>query len=522
MSKEKEDVILAHYTGNVVKPEEETKTKSDTQVKFLSAALAVCFVALIVTSALLISKDDSSSTTEISSFAGINVQLSGQDLSCGTGEYYNRFATKNIYQNRLRMDELSDEVDGNYYPTFLESSETCELKKVYFLSRHGTRLPTDGSAEEMQAFNFNNDMVFLDEGLLLPLGKEELYLTGKRFRERYEFLLDTEIEYHPRVYDFNSSAKVRALESAESFAQGFLESESNPRPVVAIKSLDQDSDPFLRFHSGCALKEFEEDREDANSSFAKLQALGEKYSPILEEHFADLDFDRNAGSIIEFATVLYTACPYEQAQGCVNENFNTGFTETACELILNETIIEIMEYLADAEDYYYGALGDQINLDQSCMLRNEIIDFLDGLSTDGIEEMNFRFAFAHAETLLPLMAHFNFSIYQDGNGVLENNIFTVESDLFSEEILHRNFRTSAVSPLGNNLAFEKYECDGEELLAILHNEIVVYEGTQEEFFLKNSYTVKVTAEFGATLKIVGTNPLYSENNPSFRIINFAL
>eukprot|EP00924_Labyrinthula_sp_SR-Ha-C_P006022 snap_masked-scaffold_14-processed-gene-11.32-mRNA-1 protein AED:1.00 eAED:1.00 QI:0/-1/0/0/-1/1/1/0/505 len=492
MGTEQAGVVVGggHYVGE--QPKVETKKKS--KASFLPYILSVCAVILLLNGILLLMDDESSEDEETTLVGGVTVEFANQDLSCGLGDLKGRFATKTVYQNRISLADFSDEVEGNSYPTFYDS-DTCELKKVYFIARHGTRLPTDGSSEEMQVFNFNNDMDFLDEGLLLPVGIEELYLLGKRFRIRYEYLLGEEISYHPRVFDFNSSAKVRALESAEAFAQGFFESEEDPRPIVAIKSLDEDNDPYLRYHSACALHEFQEDREDAESSFAKIQALGEKYSPILEEHFADVEFGRDGGSVLEYAIVLYNACPYEQAQGCVNENFNENYDESACEMLQNETIIEILEYLADAEDYYYAGLGDQINMDQSCIMRNEIIDFLNGLSNDEIEEMNFRFGFGHSETLLPLIAHFNFSFYQDADDVLENNLFTVEKELFTDEVLNRNYRSSVISPLANNLAFEKYECNGEELLAILHNEIVVFEGTEAEFLeISNFYETECDFE----------------------------
>eukprot|EP00924_Labyrinthula_sp_SR-Ha-C_P011683 augustus_masked-scaffold_17-processed-gene-5.39-mRNA-1 protein AED:1.00 eAED:1.00 QI:0/-1/0/0/-1/1/1/0/499 len=487
-------VVGSHY----IQEEQEPSKQKRCRLPVIPFVVGVCAAILIVNGVFLLLKDEDCEGE--SSFAGgVDVVFSNMDLSCGTGELKGRFATKTVYQNRISLANVSDEVEGNYYPNFYEE-ETCELKKAYFLARHGTRYPTDGSSEEMQVFNFNSDMDFLNEGLLLPVGIEELYLLGKRFKSRYEYLLGEEIVYHPRIYDFNSSAKVRALESAEAFAQGFFESEDNPRPIVAIKSLDEDNDPYLRYYSACDLHEYQEDREDADSNFAKFQALGEKYTPILEEHFASIDFGRDAGSALAYALVLYDSCAFEQAQGCVNENFNDHYTETACELIRNETIIEIMEYLADAEDYYSAGLGDQINLEQSCVIRNEIMDFLSGLSTDGIEEMNFRFGFGHSESIMPLIAHFNFSFYQDSDNVLENNLFTIEKELFTDEVLNRNYRGSIISPLANNLAFEKYECDGEDLLAILHNEIVVFEGSEQEF-LEISNFYETECDFEAICKV---------------------
>ena len=70
-------------------------------------------------------------------------------------------------------------------------------------------------------------------------------IIGSRLRLRFPAVFSS--PYHPRVYDFKSSAKLRALESGSACAQGLFPGLKH----LAMPSLDVDQDPLLRFHKAC-------------------------------------------------------------------------------------------------------------------------------------------------------------------------------------------------------------------------------------------------------------------------------
>lgn len=132
--------------------------------------------------------------------------------------------------------------------------------------------------------------------------------------------------------------------------------------------------------------------------------------------------------------------------------------------------VELLEFADDLSAYYIKGHGHPLSVQCAQPLLADIVRHMDavGGSHGGGTESGY-LRFAHAETLLPLVALMGF--YVD-----ERPLTAEWSD---EEIANRKWRTAEISPLAGNVAFAQYKCksgdkgeDEQRYVEFLHNEIV--------------------------------------------------
>ncbi|CAG8452365.1 3617_t:CDS:2 [Dentiscutata heterogama] len=101
----------------------------------------------------------------------------------------------------------------------LESPESCVLVQLHLVARHGARLPTEGDIKKFDildklfaniplAQDWRNPFNYSKTGLLTDRGEHELYMLGKRARQRY-YKFWNNLTYDSNVVVFQSSAVSR-------------------------------------------------------------------------------------------------------------------------------------------------------------------------------------------------------------------------------------------------------------------------------------------------------------------------
>lgn len=124
---------------------------------------------------------------------------------------------------------------------------------------------------------------------------------------------------------------------------------------------------------------------------------------------------------------------------------------------------ELLEFGDDMHAYYVKGHGHALSTLCAQPLLADIVRHMDDASGNaGVEAGRLRFA--HAETLLPLVALLG--MHEDAK--------PLTADWSDEEIAARKWRTAEISPLAGNVALAQYKCGaGEErYVELVHNEAV--------------------------------------------------
>ena len=311
-------------------------------------------------------------------------------------------------------------------------NDSCSVQGLFLISRHGSRWPTSKHIlryEKLKkTFNhWDHPFDLLDEGLLTPSGENEMRLLGERIRRRFSTVFSKFPKYHPRKYEIRASKSPRALQSAFSFALGMF----GPHYAFAIESENIETDNHLRFHDNCPLY-----KKTKKLAAPNLGHLVEYVTSNVAQRFAgDLNFTAS------HLRALWSACMFESS--ALNRSVNS------CSYFTIEDA-EILEYVQDVYDYWEKAFGQRINYQMSCVLANDIVESL--------KQQRFRFLFGHAENIMPLTALLQFFRDEQHIGF----------DLKKDE--SRKWRSKLISPFCANIAFVSKNCDGRNIIEILHNE----------------------------------------------------
>nr|XP_039263787.1 multiple inositol polyphosphate phosphatase 1-like [Styela clava] len=113
-----------------------------------------------------------------------------------------------------------------------------------------------------------------------------------------------------------------------------------------------------------------------------------------------------------------------------------------CQLFNNKDI-PVLEYASDLKHYYKTGHGYAVNVEQSCILLQNITDRI-AQRVPGKMQATLRFG--HAETLIPLVSLLEF--YQEDRHLKAHNF---------DAHKNRTFRTGKISPFSGNLAIVLYE-----------------------------------------------------------------
>jgi len=346
---------------------------------------------------------------------------------------------------------------------------SCPIDFIQLVARHGTRNPTTSDVNSLNAMEkiiFDNrdsinasayswilrwrsPFTLDNQGELVTPGEMEHFNLAIRMKQRYSLLRHP---YNPAIYNIQATVVSRASQSASSFGYG-LWKDSGKLPQgfqpFSIYSESGSMDFTLRFFANCPLY-----KQNAKSELANYEI--QKY---LESIFPRIQAKLNqrlGGTWVtaELIDTMYTACVFQVAINGVQDRW--------CALFDQEDIEQI-EYLNDLEAYWLKSYGFPINYQMTCPLIKEIIGLFDAKIDGKFPLAKAKLRFAHAETVIPLIAVLG--LYKDP--------YPLQWNTSNENIQNRKFRTAHFSSFASNVAFLLLNCDGQFMIQVLSNEIPV-------------------------------------------------
>lgn len=353
--------------------------------------------------------------------------------------------------------------------------ENCFVLNFQHVSRHGGRYPTAkivnsffALQEKVQSIKHNLNQTTAkwllnwtvpyhaeNSGDLLWNGIREQTELGHRLKERYK---EFNGFYGTKRFIFQSTEIPRCGESANVFANALLNRTNfsfGAIPYWWTFSYRQSDDVTLRFFENCP----------AYEEAAKLSRVTDNYDKFIKLHM---------NGIIERVQqkIDPTSLIWKIDQKIVDLFFSGCYTDIAlydatdrfCSFF-EQKDIELLDYAEDLQQYYKKSNAFEINYKISCLLITEIIDNFEGKIHHSQDKMMkyqvAKFRFAHAETVIPLIAAL---------GLYKTEPSKMRWDMTIDEIRNRSWRGSVVGPFSSNLVFILYNCGNSYLVKLLHNE----------------------------------------------------
>lgn len=234
---------------------------------------------------------------------------------------------------------------------------------------------------------------------------------------------------------------------------------------------------MLRFHKYCAryksdVKKNEDVQERGEFPKLLLQHVPPLAQSLLKHSKADLGFlkpliseKKHLRTLTRRVNSLWDICKFEIAVH--------GTSHTCDWLGFNEAQMHVLNYIEDAEVFWFKSYGFDINNEMTCALAKDIMGMVSS-------PRNFSVAarFAHAETLIPLAA--KLGIFHEEE---MREIFSAQADIDSEKVTGREWKSGRVSPFAGNLLFEVHSCKGEKFVKLVLNEQPIRSGKEKKWML---------------------------------------
>jgi len=361
--------------------------------------------------------------------------------------------------------------------------EGCEPVHFQIVSRHGSRSPTIENirkyksiekkivkAKEFIKLDWLKDWVSpfkeTDEGNLAVPGQMELYNLGKRFNDKYQSLFP-DFKYNPISYPLQTTFVPRASMSGNAFGYAiFGEQEGNIgpghyQPIYSFTDM-KGKDINLRFFESC--KKYVDNMNDTKHNENKIK-FANKYFPSIAKRITD-----QIGAYPHFQvteknlTAFFDLCSFEYVL------YNN--TNTFCSLFVKDDF-EIIETYYDIGSYYIKGYGWDLSYEIACPLVKDIIDKFDAKINGSDKYTKAFLRFAHAETILPLLARLG--LYKDS--------FPLKWDTDLSILRNRVWRTSDISSFSSNVVFVLYNCSDTYRVELKHNEgQILLSGCENQIF----------------------------------------
>ncbi|KAF2077538.1 hypothetical protein CYY_001156 [Polysphondylium violaceum] len=363
----------------------------------------------------------------------------------------------------------------NTYNEYLKKN--CKLIHINYIGRHGTRNPSVtetlslsslGQSFKNQEGNIYKEYKWIldfiapkneSAGILLPVGKYELFEIGKRIKSRFKNFFNP---FSSEFYQVFSTKVPRAFESASFLINGLFNGSFVEDNGGLVFTNDQEN--LLRFFDSCS--KFLGYLESGENVIEMNLWKSYSYPPIAKR--ISLLIGLNETMSIKVLDKLFSACVNEAS---INNNYNDW-----CSLFTKEDIVN-WEYAQDLKQFWTRSYGNQLNYKMASLLFQEIIKDLENSIKGGQDSFSARIRLAHAETLLPIISILG--LYKD--------TYNLYANLTSSQINSRKFKTSNISPYAANLALYLFKCDGTIKISVEHNEVPVLipgcKGKLCDFFL---------------------------------------
>ncbi|XP_020267233.1 multiple inositol polyphosphate phosphatase 1-like [Asparagus officinalis] len=270
-----------------------------------------------------------------------------------------------------RYGVAKDSNTDSFVPSVIPDG--CSAIHLNLLARHGTRSPTTKRIKELDRLAARLDVLLNDAkdeagqnssslntpawlwgwrspwegkqkgGELINKGEEELYLLGKRIKEKFAELFDE--EYHPDVFSIRATQVPRASASAVAFGIGLFAGKGNLGPgghrAFSVISESRASDMCLRFYDSCqTYRRYKENQEPAVDKIKE---------PILRIIAAEVGRRYQLGFTKQDVASLWFLCKQEASL--------LDITNQACGLF-NATEVSLLEWTDDLEGFLLNGYGN--------------------------------------------------------------------------------------------------------------------------------------------------------------------
>lgn len=360
-----------------------------------------------------------------------------------------RYATKTAYEFAKGAQTNND----YYVPN-------CEPKKLWLLSRHGTRYPSakeikymadlqnlrdeildnydvrrskpdrgalcDGDLAGFRNWEWDHNITAEYDQYLVWQGWEDLRFLAKSFQRRFPQILGN--YYEREKYSFRYTDSERTLSSYKAFTEGLF----GPKAYLNINTPPPpNNDTLLKFYDLCPAWEDQGDEaKGPDSEYQKFinSAVGQK---LISDVSQRLGFKFSLS--IKQIDTIWDTCRYEQAWHLDKYSaWCSAFTKSQ---------VELLEYLEDIKYYYKQGYGYELNSNIACTV---VQDMLQHMGSD--KNPSTVAYFAHSSTI---------QLFLTALGVAKD-LNSVRADNF-EQMKYRHWKTSKIGPFTANIAAVKYE-----------------------------------------------------------------
>ncbi|KAH6919137.1 histidine phosphatase superfamily [Coprinopsis sp. MPI-PUGE-AT-0042] len=347
-----------------------------------------------------------------------------------------------------------------------EPPETCRVKALHFLHRHGARYPTQwadyggpsnfaGKVHKRPgAWNATGDLEFLNEWtyklgeeVLTPFGRKQLFDLGFSLRMKYGYLLNhfTEAKTLPV---FRTESQDRMLKSAQNFAVGFfgypLDGQYQQSITIEAKNFNNTLAPYMTCPNS-----------NINAKATRGLWYIEKWAAI---YLKDAH-ERLSKELKGFDLTIEEV--YMMQQTCAYETVALGYSKF-CELFTEEEW-EGFDYGLDLQFWYGSAFGSPVGRVQGIGWVQELVSRL--TNTPITVHNSSTNATLHNPVTFPL----GNALYVDATHevvvlnvitALNLNSFAASGPLPWDHIPpNRSFRTAELAPFATNMQFQILSCD---------------------------------------------------------------
>ena len=313
-------------------------------------------------------------------------------------------------------------------------------------------------------FPWKNPYLPREYGLQVSEGDKRMYEIARRFAKRFPEILD---KFSIADLNFTASCTSRASQSATAFGLGYLQGKGHvtkerfqPIPITTYNQCSNDR--LHRYQGSCQRwREKVLANPEIRSEYQKFNK-SDKYQKIVRKVQDKLGLKGVKELDGNLVYLMFAACSWGV------EKFGYSQNSRWCSLFSAEDQ-KVYDYLTDSYFYYLIGPGNQINIDASCFLLQDILTHLLSMAgkTPGSNSRKIVARFGHGNTVLPAL--YKLGLFLDKAPLLATNY---------EQMRDREFKVGKIAPMSGNFAFVLYKCSsyfGHKVYKIqfYHNERLV-------------------------------------------------
>ncbi|XP_044015601.1 multiple inositol polyphosphate phosphatase 1-like isoform X2 [Aphidius gifuensis] len=288
----------------------------------------------------------------------------------------------------------------------------CTAKKIWFMIRHGARLPEPNILSETKNLQLLRDQILTKCNLskcnlstvqinrlknwktqfteasqprmLVKEGEQELFGLGQRYQSRFPNLMPKKFTNQTIKLKFTN--KQRTAESARYFTIG-LSGNNSFQKVWLPKPVSKDA--VLQFSSTCdSWLDWVNNNRTASEQYEMFES-----STVVRKMLDDLSARLGVKVTLETARLIYDVCSYETAW---------NKTKSAW-CLLKSSDYKIFEFIKDLKTYWTDGYGYPLNYEQACPVLVDMFTFF----TDERQEYKISAYFSHTSNILKTFALLN-------------------------------------------------------------------------------------------------------------------